>query len=154
MEIADVETPIRTISRAGWLIRGVGLGILGCALIWAAVSVSARAAEEMGSTFQIPRWDLAFVQLLFLLVGGVFTVIVLLALRGPDNRSGLLVGGSMPPLVLMLPFFDAFGPGIFKLSGWMAWAYSSSAQTAVAVALGVMVSTLVWQAVTNRRRPS
>jgi hypothetical protein len=110
----------------------------------------------MGSTFEIQRWDLALAQLLYVLAGGVFAGIVLLELRGSDNRIGLLVGGSLPPLVMVLIFFDAFGPGILAtpLRRGMGWVFAPGAQTAAAVAFGVMMTTLIWQSVTRRRQNS
>jgi hypothetical protein len=56
----------------------------------------------------------------------------------------------------MLVFFDGFGPGILAspLRSGIGWVFAPEAQTAAAMAFGVMVTTLIWQSVTGRRQGS
>lgn len=144
------HSPSRTTSWTGWLFRGIGLGLLGCVLVWAGASQLERARLVMSSTFQVQRGMWALGQFLFLLAGAVFSAIVLMAINEQTKRSGLLVGGALPPLLLLLLFFDAFGPGLL-VSIRNQWILRGETQASAAVALGVMVGALVWQFVKRRR---
>jgi hypothetical protein len=141
----------RTASWTGWL-TGVGLGIVGCALIWLAVSQLERAQLVMASTFEF-QWDrIAIAQFLFLMVGVVFTVIVLMALDGSNSRPGLLVGGAIPPLGLLLYFWQSVVWGFLPspLQTGMMWSVTGEAQTAELTAVAAMLTALIWQSVKGR----
>ena len=149
MGIAVADSPSRTSTWAGWFGRGVGLGLVGLLLLWLAHLQLEHAQLVGGSTFRIQWGEIAIVQFLYILFGAVFTSIVLVARREPTKRSGLLVGGILPPLVPLLIFWDWAGPSIMPTR--FRWIMDFTIQFPAAMAVGVMVTALLWQSVTNRQ---
>ncbi len=154
MSVVEVPTPGRTVSRGTWFVRGLGLGIVGCGWLWLASEQTERAQEEAGSNFAFPLDEIALAQLLFLLAGATFSVALLIAGIEMGKRSWILVGAALPPLALLLVFWDFVGPSLIPvgLRRSVPWAMGGQVQTACLVALGALATALVWPSVTRARR--
>ena len=133
---------------------GIALAAGAVFVSWLAYLQLERARRVAGSTFEVVRWDLFAPQQVLLVASGVlFGMVIVVAFRGPSrSRRATLLGGVIPPALLLAVFWAWLYSG-----AWLprrAWMFvgDGATQAAAAVAVGILLMLTVVPVVSNNER--
>ncbi|GMQ85926.1 MAG: hypothetical protein BMS9Abin07_1496 [Acidimicrobiia bacterium] len=128
-----------------WFLAGIGLGTLAVGVLWLMQDQVEQARITNARTFEFSQTTFVRFDLLVALAGGVFGMILLLAVRrGAKERTALLSGGSVAPL-LIVAMWHLLWQGWLPLSVGrrVTWVWEGSVHSTAIVAATILLTVAV-----------